>query len=425
MVLEETAHVVAQYWSATGRPPSARPTATGPVRPAGRAASRNGGGRHLPPRPGSRRPPRAPPLGRAQAARRGYRGAMDVACAPPRRSWAGWPRCWWPRGPRARPPGPASFPFPPLGLAQRLLRLVPGPVAVFFIDWLGHWALRLFAVGFTVGSILAGGRGRGPGGQGAGGRRGRAATWLAAGGLPVVALAGYRAQPGRRRCWSTARWWPWRRSPTPVSWGALAWSATRSRRRPAGWDGPGGSCSGPPSGRPGCWPPGSPCAGSPAGSATPAGSPWPGRPAPPRSARRRPRGRRRPGRLGDPGLTAEVTSNRLHYTVDESIIDPNVDRRSWRLRVEAGRPAGQPRLRRVAGHAGVEQYVTLQCISNLVGGTWWARPSGPGCRWPGAGAGRRGRVGGRCGWCSTPSVATRTPSRWPRRWSRPRWSPTA
>src|SRR4029450_6774762 len=51
----------------------------------------------------------------------------------------------------------ASFPFPPLGLAQRLLRLVPGPVAVFFIDLLGHWALRLFAAGFTVGSILAGG----------------------------------------------------------------------------------------------------------------------------------------------------------------------------------------------------------------------------------------------------------------------------
>ena len=44
-----------------------------------------------------------------------------------------------------------------MGLAQRLLRLVPGPVAVFFIDRLGHWALRLFAVGFTVGSVLAGG----------------------------------------------------------------------------------------------------------------------------------------------------------------------------------------------------------------------------------------------------------------------------
>ena len=51
----------------------------------------------------------------------------------------------------------ASFPFPPLGLAQALLRLVPGAVAVFFIDLLGHWALRLFAAGFTLGSVLAGG----------------------------------------------------------------------------------------------------------------------------------------------------------------------------------------------------------------------------------------------------------------------------
>ena len=50
-----------------------------------------------------------------------------------------------------------SFPFPPLGLAPRLLRLLPGPVTVFFIDHLGHLALRLFAVGFTVGSVLAGG----------------------------------------------------------------------------------------------------------------------------------------------------------------------------------------------------------------------------------------------------------------------------
>src|SRR5512133_1832898 len=86
----------------------------------------------------------------------------------------------------------ASFPFPPLGLAQRLLRLVPGPVAVFFIDLLGHWALRLFAAGFTVGTVAAAAvlvaRAPGP-------RRGRAA-WLAGGLLGVAALAGYRAQPG-------------------------------------------------------------------------------------------------------------------------------------------------------------------------------------------------------------------------------------
>jgi hypothetical protein len=43
MVLEETAHVVAQYWSATGRPASGPPAANGD----GPAPGRNGnGGRH-------------------------------------------------------------------------------------------------------------------------------------------------------------------------------------------------------------------------------------------------------------------------------------------------------------------------------------------------------------------------------------------
>jgi hypothetical protein len=49
MVLEETAHVVAQYWSATGRPtPPATANGDRPPaaqRPAARPA--NGGGRHL------------------------------------------------------------------------------------------------------------------------------------------------------------------------------------------------------------------------------------------------------------------------------------------------------------------------------------------------------------------------------------------
>jgi hypothetical protein len=42
MVLEETAHVVAQYWSATGR---SAPAPSNGDRPA--PATRNGGGRHL------------------------------------------------------------------------------------------------------------------------------------------------------------------------------------------------------------------------------------------------------------------------------------------------------------------------------------------------------------------------------------------
>jgi hypothetical protein len=55
MVLEETAHVVAQYWSATGRPASGAPAPLAPAngdQPAPAAGSPgarngNGGGRHL------------------------------------------------------------------------------------------------------------------------------------------------------------------------------------------------------------------------------------------------------------------------------------------------------------------------------------------------------------------------------------------
>ena len=48
MVLEETAHVVAQYWSATGRPASGDPTPNGDHPAPAPAPGRNGsGGRHL------------------------------------------------------------------------------------------------------------------------------------------------------------------------------------------------------------------------------------------------------------------------------------------------------------------------------------------------------------------------------------------
>jgi hypothetical protein len=50
MVFEETAQVVAQYWSATGRPASDAPTAGAPPNgapPQAVPAPANGGGRHL------------------------------------------------------------------------------------------------------------------------------------------------------------------------------------------------------------------------------------------------------------------------------------------------------------------------------------------------------------------------------------------
>jgi DMSO/TMAO reductase YedYZ molybdopterin-dependent catalytic subunit len=283
----------------------------------------------------------------------------------------------------------ASFPFPPLGLAQRLLRLVPGPAAVFFIDLLGHWALRLFAAGFTLGSILAGGAAAvlvaragpagGPGAQEAEGgsprRVGRArAAWLAAALLGLAALGGYRAQPG---------------APSLLVYGAVVAAAAavyvsvllgaigrlerdpvpapasglgRTRREllraavgAAGLLATGfairrltggiGDAGGQPLARP-------------AGAA-------PVRPAPAPAAA----AGNDPATWDIAGLTPEVTANRLHYTVDESIIDPNVDRRSWRLRVDGlvGRPVslGYDELLAMPS---TEQYVTLQCISNLIGG---------------------------------------------------------
>jgi DMSO/TMAO reductase YedYZ molybdopterin-dependent catalytic subunit len=265
----------------------------------------------------------------------------------------------------------ASFPFPPLGLAQRLLRLVPGPVAVFFIDLLGHWALRLFAVGFTVGSILAGGAAAVLVARAGPDRRSRAA-WLAGGVLGLLALAGYRAQPGAPSLLvygtvvavAAAAYASvllgalgrLERDPVPapatglgrtrrellraaVGAGALLATGLAIRRLTGGI----GDAGGQPLARP-------------AGAA-------PVRPAP------------RPAGGGDPaaweiaGLTPEVTSNRLHYTVDESIIDPNVDRGSWRLRVEGlvGRPVSLG-YNELLAMPSTEQYVTLQCISNLVGG---------------------------------------------------------
>ncbi len=265
----------------------------------------------------------------------------------------------------------ASFPFPPLGLAQRLLRLVPGPVAVFFIDLLGHWALRLFAVGFTVASILAGGAAAVLVARAGPARRTRAA-WLAGGLLGLVALGGYRGQPGAPSLLvygavvavaavayvSVLQGALGRLERDPVPAPASGLGRTRREllravvgaagllatgfaiRRLTGGIGDSG---------------GQPLA-RPAGAAPvrPAPAPAPGDD---------------PGAWEIAGLTPEVTSNRLHYTVDESIIDPNVDRGSWRLRVEGlvGRPVvlGYDELLAMPS---TEQYVTLQCISNLVGG---------------------------------------------------------
>jgi DMSO/TMAO reductase YedYZ molybdopterin-dependent catalytic subunit len=265
----------------------------------------------------------------------------------------------------------ASAPFPPLGLAQRALRLVPGPLAVFFVERLGHLALRLFAAGFTVGSVLVGGLAgvlvaRRP----AGART--SAAWLAALALAVLALGGYGAQPGGLSLpafalldavaavafASVLRGALERLARDPVPAPARGLGRTRREflRAAAGAAGLLGAGLltrrllgglGDRGGRP---------LERPQGAALSQAA------APPRTSAED------AAFLAIDGLTSEVTPNRLHYTVDESIIDPDIDADSWRLRVGGlvGRPL-QLGYHDLLAMPAVEQFVTLQCISNLIG----------------------------------------------------------
>ena len=70
-----------------------------------------------------------------------------------------------------------------------------------------------------------------------------------------------------------------------------------------------------------------------------------------------------------PGLTPRVTSNADHYVVDEELFDPVVDAKTWKLSVSGlvDRPISIGYQELLAMPA-IEQYVTLECISNEVGG---------------------------------------------------------
>jgi DMSO/TMAO reductase YedYZ molybdopterin-dependent catalytic subunit len=69
------------------------------------------------------------------------------------------------------------------------------------------------------------------------------------------------------------------------------------------------------------------------------------------------------------GLTPRITSNGSFYVVDEEIIDPDIDPATWRLTVTGlvSRPLNLTYDQLLAFPA-VERYQTLECISNDVGG---------------------------------------------------------
>jgi DMSO/TMAO reductase YedYZ molybdopterin-dependent catalytic subunit len=267
----------------------------------------------------------------------------------------------------------ANIPFPALGLAQHVVELIPGTVAVFFIERLGHWALRLFAIGFSVGSVLIGGVAgilvaRAP-------VRLRLPAAFAAGAVfAAIALGGYRSEPGapalttyaavlavagvlfalslrgsldrleRDRVPPPARGLGrTRREILRAGAGALGLLAVGLAFRQLSGGGI-GDRGGKPLLRP-----------SGAAPLRPVNVPPDGpEDAPFRSIA---------------GLTPEITPNHRHYVVDESIIDPDVDQASWKLRVDGmvSKPftIGYGELLSIPA---IEQFVTMQCISNEVGG---------------------------------------------------------
>ena len=262
-----------------------------------------------------------------------------------------------------------SIPFPPLALAQAVVRAAPGGLATYFIERLGHWAIRLAVLGTLVsflvsgavlGLIIAATDERSRGRAWATGAAAFAPLWLvsvlvypspaesvgraafAAASLPIdlgggvvagltfARLSGATATQASdlsRRYVLRALWW-----------GALAvlvGSADLGRllyRRPD-----------------------------------------PGRqtlvlPDLTRAVR--------PTEVaGDrafasiPGLSPEVTSNAEFYVVDEEIIDPDIDPAAWRLAVDGlvthRLELTYDELKRLPA---VERYQTLECISNTIGG---------------------------------------------------------
>lgn len=267
----------------------------------------------------------------------------------------------------------ANMPFPALGLAQRVVELVPGPVAVFFIERLGHWSLRLFAGGFTVGSVLAGGLAGIVVARQPASRRLLAAS-AAAAVLAAIALGGYRSGPGAPSFTTYAalvvlagvvfalslRRSLERLERDPVPPPARGLGRTRREVLRAGAGAAGlvaaglalralsGGGLGDRGGRP---------LTRPAGAAPvePAALPAAG----PDDAAFR----------SIQGLTPEITSNHRHYVVDESIIDPDVDPGSWKLRIDGlvGRPLTLS-YNELLSLPAIDQYITMQCISNEVGG---------------------------------------------------------
>ncbi len=262
-----------------------------------------------------------------------------------------------------------AVPFPPVAVAQEVIRLAPGSVDAFFIDRFQHGARPAAVIGSGLGFLFAATllglalpwlrrRLRG--------RTALAATVLAVP-LYAVAVLMYRRMTG---------WVPvavFALVLAPVFGASVAFGVAAFRRMGEGrarddpdvtrrevvramWVGGGAFLLG--------WAslgrfvfrrpdPGHERLAAPRVSPTAVPSPAPGDAA--------------FGRIR--GLTPEITSNDRFYTVNEELFPPDIDPETWRLQIGGlvDRPFSLS-YRELKALPAVEQFLTLECISNRIGG---------------------------------------------------------
>ena len=249
-------------------------------------------------------------------------------------------------------------PFPPTALAARVVRLTPGDLATFFIDALGHWALRLLTLGALAAALLIGAEALVLTASGSRARPGLAAAVLgvvaaAAAfldptfqpdplyvvGATLLACALYAGVAGRvhRRLVIEQQEPDFGRRQT-IRLGLMGGVALAALGGGAGWlirrlSGPDTNVT--------LALPSTPVD-------TPPRAEWP----------------------EISGLTPEVTSVAEHYEVDINLLPPTVEAESWTLTVSGS--VREPLELSFDGLQDrfeiVEEYATLTCVSNEVGG---------------------------------------------------------
>lgn len=285
-------------------------------------------------------PQERPPLGRSEAFALGASATL-VALAVLWAASALWP----------------AAPFPPLAIAEAVLRLVPGDVATFFIETMGQFARLSLAIGAVVGTVFFGAwvlvRTR----SGDSPRPLLAALVLGASSvLAVVVGPGNNERPGAVAVVTSlavaAYYLAARRLERKLNAAAPGHTARRDALRYGVGLGAGLALGGGVVG----W-----IASRFGGPDTNVSIVAPASPLPLPSP---------DGFPAVPGLSTEITSVDSHYEVDINLVPPIVQADSWRLKVgglvttplEIGFAELQSRFEVV------EEYQTLSCISNEVGG---------------------------------------------------------